>query len=150
MDHPQLWLIPPAVSVLAAGQILKDRINQPQLAALRYASAALLYVSSTSEIFIRGVGESLWPPMILATLAVIGLFAGTILRIRAFLFLGCLFLLVAMITMVAHAGRQLNHVWPWWAFGVGMGILILVVFGLFEKRRNEMKSYVGKLQEWDW
>ncbi|MCP4094884.1 MAG: hypothetical protein GY748_01445, partial [Planctomycetaceae bacterium] len=34
----------------------------------------------------------------------------------------------------------LGHVWPWWAFGIGTGIAILVMFGVIEKRKNELGS----------
>ena len=36
LEHPQLWLIPPAISVLIAAQISKHRISQSQLALIRY------------------------------------------------------------------------------------------------------------------
>jgi hypothetical protein len=32
----------------------------------------------------------------------------------------------------------LAHVWPWWAFGIGTGIAILVMFGMIEKRKNDL------------
>ena len=45
---------------------------------------------------------------------------------------------------------ELLHTWPWWAFGVGLGVAILVMFGLFEKKRNEMKQIAGALRDWEW
>ncbi len=36
-----------------------------------------------------------------------------------------------------------------WANGVGMRIAILVIFGLFEKRQDELKSLASKLKEWE-
>ena len=71
------------------------------------------------------------------------------LRVKAFLYFGVLFSLMAMITMVAHASERLDEVWPWWAFGLGFGIVILTMFGLFEKKKNELKSVAGRLKEWD-
>jgi hypothetical protein len=87
--------------------------------------------------------------MVLATLAVIGIMAGIMLHVKSFLYFGSLFLLMAMITMVSHAHQRLHHVWPWWAFGIGLGIAILVMFGLFEKRKNDMKAIAQGLREWD-
>ncbi len=149
LEHPQLWLIPPAVSVLIAGQFNRNSLTSKQLATLRYLSVAVIYVSSTSEIFISGLGDKLWPPMVLALLSVVGIMAGILMQIRSFLYLGSLFLLMAMITMVAHAHRKFDHVWPWWAFGITLGIAILIVFGLFEKKKNEMKAIAGQLKEWE-
>ena len=148
-DHPQLWLIPPAVSVLIAGQLTRHSLLPAQLATLRYICVAVIYVSSTSEIFISGLGDKLWPPMVLAVLSVIGIMAGILLQIRSFLYLGSLFLLMSMITMVAHAHQRLNHVWPWWAFGIALGIGILVMFGMFEKRKKDMKTIANRLKGWE-
>ncbi|MGI9519793.1 MAG: hypothetical protein ACR2NP_22255 [Pirellulaceae bacterium] len=148
-DHPQLWLIPPAVSVLIAGHLAAGSLSRQQLALLRYLCVAVIYISSTFEIFISGIGDQLWPPMVLAVISILGIMLGMIFQVRAYLFLGSLFLLLAMITMVAHAHQSLNHVWPWWAFGVGMGVAILVMFGLFESRKHKIKSITGELQNWD-
>jgi hypothetical protein len=149
LDHPQLWLIPPAVSVLIAGQLSKAKLSAVRLSALRYICMAVIYVSSTMEVFISGIGTNLWPPIILAALSVAGIMCGMMFRVKSFLYFGSLFLLMAMVTMVAHAHQSLGHVWPWWAFGIGLGIAILVMFGLFEKKKNEMQAIAGSLRKWD-
>ena len=149
VQHPQLWLIPPAVSVLVAAHFTRNRLSAVQLATIRYVSVAVIYISSTSEVLISGIGSQLWPPMVLAALAVVGMFAGIALQIRAYLYLGSTFLLTAMIAMVSHAHQRLDHVWPWWAFGIALGILILVMFGFFEKRRNHLRGIAGQLQKWE-
>lgn len=138
-SHPQLWLIPPAVTALIISRIEQHRLGNAAAASIRYLALAVIYVSSTSEIFIQGIGKNLAPPMILATLALLGMFAGMLLKIREYIFLGALFLLVAMFTMVWHAQQQLNHVWPWWAFGISLGIATLVFFAIFEQRRNQRR-----------
>ena len=149
VDHPQLWLIPPAVAVLVASQLVRKSLDSKQLATIRYLCVAIIYVSSTSEIFINGVGEKLWPPIVLALLSVMGVMIGIMFQVKSYLYLGSLFLLLSMITMVAHAHQRLEHVWPWWAFGIGLGVAILVMFGLFEKRKNEMNALAGRLKEWE-
>jgi hypothetical protein len=53
-----------------------------------------------------------------------------------------------MISMVWHAARSINHVWPWWAFGIGLGVFILVFFGFFEKNRDKVTALVERLKEW--
>ncbi|MCA9209281.1 MAG: hypothetical protein KDA55_13040, partial [Planctomycetales bacterium] len=118
-------------------------------AALRYIAIGVIYVSSCSELFIHGISETLWPPMVLATLSVAGVFAGIAMRIRAFLYFGTSFLFMSLVAMVSHAGRAFGHVWPWWVFGLTMGIGILVMFGLFEKRRDEVRQVVSQLRSWD-
>lgn len=147
--HPQLWLIPPALSVLLAAQVNRHRLPPATLAAIRYCATIVIYLSSTSEIFIRGVGSSLWPPMILASLAIVGAMLGIMLRIRAFLYLGTTFTLLALGTMVAHAAQAIEHVWPWWAFGIGSGIALLALLAFFEKNKSEMLALVGRLRSWE-
>ena len=147
--NPQFWLIPPAVSVLIAGHINRHRLTSAQLAALRYASILMIYLSSTSEIFIRGVGQSLWPPVILASLSVAGVFVGMMLRVRAFLYLGSSFVMLSIVSMVWHARVAIDHTWPWWAFLIGLGICILIFFGALEKKRPEIMRWIEQLQKWE-
>ena len=149
VEHPQLWLIPPAVSTLVAAQISRNSLTQKQLGLIRYICLTVIYLSSTSEIFINGLGEKLWPPIVLAVLAVGGILVGMMLQIRAFLYLGIVFLLLALVTMVSHAHQRFEHVWPWWAFGFSLGVAILVMFGLFEKKKKEMGEALGQLRQWD-
>ena len=146
VEHPQLWLIPPAVSTLVAAHLSRNSLTRKQLGLIRYICMAVIYLSSTSEIFINGLGEKLWPPMVLAVLAVGGILAGMMLQIRAFLYLGIVFLLLAFVTMVSHAHHRFEHVWPWWAFGFSLGVAILVMFGLFEKKKKEMGQVLGQLR----
>ncbi|MGI8979196.1 MAG: hypothetical protein ACR2FY_08220 [Pirellulaceae bacterium] len=147
-DHPQFWLIPPAVAVLLAAQLNRTRLSTEQLTATRYFAVIVIYLSSTSEIFIHSANH-LWPPMILAALSVAGALAGIMLRIRAFLYLGASFTLMAMISMVWHAARVFEQTWPWWAFGFGMGIALLVLFALFEKKKEEVKLLIARMRSWE-
>jgi hypothetical protein len=147
--NPQLWLIPPALSVLIAAQVNRHRLTPQSLAAIRYAAAIVIYVSSTSEIFIRGIGTSLAPPMILMALAVAGALAGIALRVRAFLFLGMSFTLLALVSIVAHAARAIDEIWPWFAFGIGLGVAVLVLLGIFEKKRTEVMLLIARLRQWE-
>ena len=147
--NPQLWLIPPALSVLVAAQVNRHRLTPETLAGIRYAATIVIYVSSTSEVFTRGFEVGLWPPMILLGLAVAGALVGIALRVRAFLYLGSTFTLVALITMVRHAAHSIDHVWPWWVFGIALGVAILILFGVFEKKRPEVMVLIGRLRQWE-
>ena len=127
----------------------RKRLPKQRLSAIRYGCVFTIYLSSTAEILINGIGQQLWPPLVLAILSIIGMAAGIMLRVRLFLFVGVSFLFVSVIAMVSHAQQRLDHVWPWWAFGILTGAAILVVFGLFEKRRNDMVRLGKRMREWD-
>ncbi|MCA9018533.1 MAG: hypothetical protein KDA74_00185, partial [Planctomycetaceae bacterium] len=148
-QHPQLWLIPPALSVLIATHLHREKPSSTQLTAIRYFATMSIYISSTGDMFIAGIANSLWPPVVLCSLSVLGVFAGMMFRVRAFLYAGSSFLVLSIVSMIWHASQSLGHIWPWWAFGIGLGICILTLFGLFEKRRNEMLELVGQLKTWD-
>jgi hypothetical protein len=149
LAHPQFWLIPPSLSVLAASHLTRRQLSEPQLTAIRYGAMLVIYLSSTGEMFITGIGDSLFPVMALMGLSVIGIFAGIGLRVRAFLFLGAGFLVLSIISMVWHASKAFEHVWPWWAFGFTLGVAILIFFALFEKRRDAMMQRIERLQTWE-
>jgi len=148
-SQPQLWLIPLALSVLIAAEINRTRIPESTMTMLRYGAMMVVYLSSAGEIFIRGVGQALWPPMVLLALSLVGAMAGIVLHIRAFLYMGVTFVMLSMLSMVWHAARSINHVWPWWAFGIGLGLCILVFFGFFEKNRDRVMELVERLKEWE-
>jgi hypothetical protein len=147
-EHPQLWLIPVSVSVLVAGHVNRERLTKEQLTLIRYTTLMMIYVSSTSDIFINGVRESLWLTIVLTLLSVTGVFAGLMLRIRAFLFLGTAFLLLSLLTIIWTALARLDGRWPWLVTGIGFGALIIIIFALLEKKRREMLELVERLKQW--
>jgi hypothetical protein len=147
-QHPQLWLIPVALSVLAAARVNRDRLTQEQMTIVRYAALIAIYVSSTSDIFVNGVSESPWLTIVLAALSVLGVIAGLMLRVRAFLFLGTAFLLLSMLTLIWTASVHLNWGWLWYVAGIGMGVLILFTAILFDRKRLEMLRLVERLKQW--
>jgi len=148
-EHPQLWLIPPAASILFATHLERRRIPSEAVTWIRYIAMGTIFFSSSSEILLSGFGKELWPPMVLMVLSVLAVFAGIGLQIRSFLMFGITFVFVSMIAMVAHAQQSLQHTWPWWALGIGLGLGILTLFGLFEKKRDEFKALAERLRNWE-
>jgi hypothetical protein len=149
LEHPQLWLIPPAVCVLVAAYLNKDRLNEQQMTTLRYLSSSTIYVSSTADIFLNGVAEDPWLPLVLGAISIAGIFAGIVLRVRAFLFLGTAFLSLALMTIIWYAAVDLHQTWLWAVTGIIAGIAIIAVFAVFEKRRDDVVKVLGKLKQWD-
>jgi hypothetical protein len=146
--HPQLWLIPPALCVLIGTYLNQDRLSESQMASLRYFAAAAIYVSSTADIFLNGVANAPWLPLVLGGLSIAGIFAGIWLRVRGFLFLGTAFLVLALFTIVWYAAVDLRQTWIWAVTGIITGVLIIVLFALFEKKRQEVLRLVDQLKEW--
>lgn len=149
LERPQLWLTPAAISVLIAAYLNRDRLNATQMTNLRYITLSVIYVSSTAEIFIRGVALSPWQPMVLMVLAAAGVLAGILLRVRAFLYLGSSFLLISIVSMIWHASANFGWTWLWYVTGILAGLGIILLFAMFEKKRSELLRLVEGLRTWE-
>jgi hypothetical protein len=130
-----------------AAQLNRDRLSRGQLAALRYAALTVLYLASTAETFLTGLGQDVTRPVVLIGLALLGVFAGMLLRVRAFLFLGAGFVGLGVVALVRHAAESGS--WVWYAAGLVLGVLIIVLFAVFEKRRDEVLQLLERLREWE-
>ncbi len=148
-QHPQVWLIPPALCILAAAYINRSRLSAEQMTTVRYIAAIVIYASSTADIFVNGVGEAPWLPLVLAGLSILGIFAGIWVRVQAFLYLGFSFLLIALFTMIWYAAVELHRTWIWWVSGIVTGVLIIVLFGLFEKKRDDILRLAERVKQWE-
>jgi len=148
LDRPQLWLIPIALVVLVAEYLDRGRLDEVQRTTLRYLALSVIYVSSTVE-FLRGVDEkSVVLPLVLVGLSVAGVLAGILLRGRSFLYLGVTFLTVVIARMIVYAAFQRDHIWLFWTCCILLGIAILTMFGIFEKRRNDVLAAVERFKQW--
>jgi hypothetical protein len=148
-QHPQLWLIPMALSVLIAAHLNRKDFSDAQMAGTRYLTLVVIYVSSTADIFINGVAQSPWLPLVLAGLSLAGVFAGMIFRIRAFLLLGSVFLLLAIATMINYASVNFGWTWLWYVAGIVTGAVIIATFAVFEKKRADVLRVVDGFKEWE-
>ncbi len=50
-------------------------------------------------------------------------------------------------TVIWHAAEQ--RTWIWWVAGIITGSLIIALFGLFEKRRDDVLRVVEELKHWE-
>jgi hypothetical protein len=146
--HPQLWLIPIALVVLVAEHLNHDRLSRLQSLNLRYAALGMIYLSSTADMFIAGLGNSVMLPLWLMVLSIAGVLLGISLQVRAYLFLGIGFLCVDIFSMIWNAAVNLQHTWVWWASGIVLGVAILSLFAVFEKRRNDVLLMLEQIKGW--
>jgi hypothetical protein len=149
LQHPQLWLIPIALSVLLAAYLNEDRLDEDQMTGIRYLSLVTVYASSTADIFINGVENSPWLPLILGAFSLAGVFSGIVLRIRGLLLLGSVFLLLSIVTIIWYASVNMGWTWLWYVAGIVTGTTIIFMFAMFEKRRNEVLRMVEGFRDWE-
>ena len=148
LQNPQLFVIPVALAGLVAEYLNHNRLSEAQSTAFRYLTLSAIYISSTADMFIAGLGNSWGLPLVLMVLSVAGMLAGILFRVRSFLFLGLTFLVLDVMSMIWHAAHNLNHTWIWYVCGIVLGAAILAMFALFEKRRNDVLAAVEQLKDW--
>ena len=148
MTHPQLWLIPIGVLILVAEGMNRQYLQPSQALTLRYAGILLIYLSSTADLFIEGLGGNVLLPIALAVLSIAGVLLGILLRICAYLFLGMAFLFLVVFSQIWHAAVNRQQTWVWWASGIVLGVAILTLFAIFEKRRNDVFKMLDDLKRW--
>jgi hypothetical protein len=149
LAHPQVWLIPPAACVLVIVHFYRDRLETQVTTAIRYAASLVIYISSTADMLIQQVGSHLSGPIILIVLALLGMLAGVILRVRPFLYLGATFVFLGVISMVWHAHHAFDAAWLWWVFGITMGMLLLAGLMALEKNKPKLRRYAESLASWN-
>ena len=148
LRNPQLFVIPMALAGLVAEYLNHGRLSEAQSTAFRYLTLSAIYISSTADMFIAGLGNSWGLPLVLMLLSVAGMLAGILFRVRSFLFLGLTFLVLDAMSMIWHAAHDLHHTWIWYVCGIALGAAILALFAVFEKRRNDVLAAVEQLKDW--
>lgn len=148
LEHPQLWIAPGAVALLIAAEANRDRLTRDQQARLRYLALALVYASATADVLLAGAQQSPWLPLLLAVESIAGILIGIALHLLSFLLLGAAFLLVACVSLVWQASSSYGWTWLWYVAGIALGLGIMAVFGLLEKKREETLRVLGELRGW--
>jgi len=147
-EHPQMWMIPPALSVLVAAHLNRKRLTTEQTIATRYTCLMIIYISSTADIMINGIANSPWLPLVLMVLSVAGVMVGIMIRLRSYLYLGSAFLILSLLTMIQFASVSLRWTWLWYVAGIALGVVIIAVFALFEKNRDKVLHVIDDLKTW--
>jgi hypothetical protein len=147
-EHPQLWIIPPALATLIFIERNQGQLAPTAVTGTRYLAILFIYASSTVEMVFHAFELQFWTPVLLLALAVAGVMAGIALRVRAFLYCGGAFVMIALIGMVWHAQQAIQQVWPWWVLGIVMGIALIVLIGTFEKHRDRLLATIESLKKW--
>ncbi|MEO1618228.1 MAG: hypothetical protein AAFV88_20405 [Planctomycetota bacterium] len=137
--HPQAWLIPAALSALLATHLHGDVLGKTWVATARYVCTLLIYLSSTADMLVQGIGNTIAGPIVLILIAMVGIAVGIAIRIPGFVYLGSFFVFTGLTSMVWHAQTRIGAVWPWWVFGISMGVALLAGLTLLEKNRPKLR-----------
>jgi hypothetical protein len=145
--HPQIWLIPIGLSILLAEHFNRERLTATQSAGIRYLALSVIYIPSSAE-YLQAIGRSVWLPLVLILLSLVGVLAGMVLRIRSFLYLGVTFLGLVIATMVRYAAVDLRKTWVLYLCCIFLGAVTIGLVALYEKRRGAILAAVRQFRQW--
>ena len=147
--RPQVWCIPPALSLLVSAQANRRRLSPRQLEVIRQGASMLMHASSAAEIFLHGVKDNLHLPLILAGLSLTAIFVGMAMRFRGFVIQGAAFLLLAIFTMIWFAAVDLHQTWIWYVCGLAAGTSVLAFFALLEGNKEKLNQMARDFSRWE-
>ncbi|MBT4011376.1 MAG: hypothetical protein HOF15_03565 [Planctomycetaceae bacterium] len=149
LEHVQIWLIPPAVSVLIVAQIFQRELKKDSLSTIRYVTVSAIYLASTSEMLLKWASgtDGVLMLTVLAILSLFGIAMGMLIRIRQFVYLGIGFLILSlcgMLTKVAILGTV-------WVFGViiVVGAAMMIAMMTREKYAPWIKQKLEEIEGWE-
>ena len=142
--HPQLFVAPIGFSLIFITYLNRSDLSLEMMRRFRSFAGIIIYASSFAELF---TATGFWSPIILAVICVLGILAGIALRIRHFLYLGTVFLLLDILIQIFEAGK--GNAWIWWISGISLGMAILVLFAWFERKKDQILGALNLLREWD-
>ncbi len=142
--HPLIFVTPVGITLIGIAHLNRNKMDKKAVRLIRSFASAIIYAASTLELY---TFETWVSPVVLAGLCVLGILAGIALRIRPFLYLGTAFLLVDILVQIYRAGHA--NTWIWWISGVAFGLIILVLFAWFERKRERVLMLLRSLKDWD-
>ena len=153
-DDPQLWVIPPAISLLIVAQIFKEKLARRQISAIRYMCLTLVYLTASFEMVIDWAGAEghTGQMLILGVLSLIGIGVGALFKMSQFIYLGLIFLVMTLLSLVFAALNAIkgdNNLIMIFSLVILLGILILVVIHLWRNHEERIKGWIEKLDSWD-
>lgn len=125
-DHPQTWLIPPALVILAFVYSGRDRLSFAQRSLWTGLPCFAVYATSTAEMFKAGLSNSPDLPALLGGLALGGLVTGLRAGLPAVALQGGGGLVLSGLVLIYHFGVAQHHTWVLLASAAALGAVLFV------------------------
>ncbi|HSO37735.1 MAG TPA: hypothetical protein VLT33_34650, partial [Labilithrix sp.] len=111
LDGAEVFVGPLGIFVTALAQIFAPKMAPPARTALRIIGGALLYLPAGLKLTFRlGAAEDGTYSVVFGVVCILGVLAGLVLHVRAYLALGTLFLTLDVIANLVHAGLRDHRV----------------------------------------
>ncbi|NLS96099.1 MAG: hypothetical protein GXX96_28505 [Planctomycetaceae bacterium] len=147
-EHVQLYGIPIGIAILLAEQIHHRELKPPVASAMRYIALTCIYLTSSAE-FLWELGTTIWLPLTLIALSVLGILAGIFLRIRSFVIVGFTSLALVVGALVYDAAVNQQQAWVFAVALLALGIPLLAFFMVFEKKKAQILAAVNRFWNWE-
>lgn len=147
-EHVQLYGIPIGIAILLAEQIHHRELKSSVASTMRYIALTCIYLTSSAE-FLWELGESVWLPLTLIGLSILGILAGMFLRVRSFVIVGFTSLALVLGALVYHAAVDQRQAWVFAVALLALGIPTLVFFMVFEKKKAQILAAANRFWNWE-
>ena len=147
-EHIQLYGIPIGISILLAEQIHHRELKSSVASTMRYVALTCIYLTSSAE-FLWELGDSIWLPLTLIALSILGILAGIFLRIRSFVIVGFTSLALVLGALVYHAAVDQRQAWVFAVALLALGIPTLGFFMVFEKKKAQILAAANRFWNWE-
>jgi cytochrome c-type biogenesis protein CcmH/NrfF len=88
-------------------------------------------------------------PLVLIGISIAGIVVGFMMRVRSFILVGIVSILMVIGTMIQYAYVDLDQTWVLWGACIVLGFLILTFFAWFERNRDRVLTHLRQFKEWD-
>ncbi|MHB8898485.1 MAG: hypothetical protein ACYC6Y_07035, partial [Thermoguttaceae bacterium] len=147
-EHVQLYGIPIGIAILLAEQIHHRELKSSVASAMRYIALSCIYLTSSAE-FLWELGETVWLPLTLIGLSILGILAGVFLRLRSFVIVGFTSLALVLGALVYHAAVDQRRIWVFALAMFALGVPLLAFFMVFEKKKAQILAAVNRFWNWE-
>jgi hypothetical protein len=145
LDGIEVFVGPLGILVTALAQIFAPKTSPAARSALRIIGGALLYLPAGVKLTFRlGAADDATYSVVFGAVCLIGVVAGLALRVRAYLALGTLFLVLDVIANLVHAGLRDHRIGFVLLSATGLSILGIMI--LITLRRDRAWALVGRLR----
>ena len=147
-EHVQLYGIPIGIAILLAEQIHHRELKSSVASTMRYIALTCIYLTSSAE-FLWELGESIWLPLTLIGLSIVGILAGIFLRIRSFVIVGFTSMALVLGALVYYAAVDQRQAWVFAVALLALGIPTLGFFMVFEKKKTQILAAANRFWNWE-
>lgn len=144
----QFYFIPVGLTIIFIAQVHKDSLGRENLSYLRSFGSLIIYASPAWSVVTSGHDTQ---ALSLALLSFLGIGVGIALRIRAFLHLGTVFLIMDLLAQVVIQSYQ-NSLFKWLCILL-TGIVVILLAAFFERKREKVlqkiKDLAGVFESWE-